>query len=59
MFQDDYTSKRNRPKTQRKRDQICGNQRWGWDEEDWMKVVKKYKLPVTRQISTTDIITTW
>ena len=28
------------------------------DGEDWMKVVKKYKLPVTRQISTKDVITT-
>ena len=32
--------------THRKRDQICGYQRWGWN---WMKAVKRYKLPVIRK----------
>ena len=38
--------------THRKRDQICGYQRW---DGKWLMVVKRYKLPVIRKISTRDV----
>ena len=42
-----YTSKSKQ--THRKRDQICGYRRWGGGEKgNWMKVVKRYKIPVVK-----------
>ena len=41
--------------THRYREQIGGCQRWGWGMEKWVKVVKRYKLPVMKSVSPGDV----
>ena len=52
------TNKQTNKQTHRKRDQICGYQSCaglgGGRKGDWIKVVKKYKLPGIGSISTRD-----
>lgn len=49
MLQVNYTSKDKKKNSYGKRDQICGYQRWeGRGRENEMKLVKGYRLPVTR-----------
>lgn len=35
---------------------MCGYQRWWVGRRSWRKVVQRYKLPVTREISTRNVI---
>ena len=47
VLQISYTSKTNK-QTHRKRDEICGYQRWGMGEEELDEGSNRYSLPVTR-----------
>ena len=47
--------KKTQKQTHRKTDQTCGYQRRGVGKGNWRKVVKRYKLPLVKQISTSDV----
>ena len=39
-------AERKKRKKERKRDHVCGYERWALGERNWTKEVKKYKLPL-------------